>query len=588
MKARHDRTPRLPCVPVRRWAGIVSGFRPQFARHRRGFLLASLSALIVVGTRLALPWSLRALVEPWMAAPTGAPTGLLSMEMSGLALAFLGLVALLGFADYRLRLHYARFAIGFVRDVRADCFRAVLQSGQAVRAGDLVTRLVSDTARIKAGLKGFLVHVATNGLLAAGVTLVVLWMDPAIGLVFVTAVLVTLFVTVLAAARIFLLAAKFRRKETQLADSIQEAAVQPWVEESFGVVNHSSGTHEAAITRAQGRTTWAVHLIIGSAVLGAVWAGGRSHAAGSLGTGDLLVLVMYGLMIIGPVVRLARQGARTGKILACLERLRDLAITDRSGSPAEASPTRRSPDRIVLEGITLGRPSLGLRKRRLGPVSLAVSCREKTAVIGPPGAGKSSLLHVLAAAEKPSKGTVRWDDEVVRPPHAGHAHRVTLVPHAPSWRTCRLGDFLGTEAGDRIRPSAEAVLAAVLPRSAMRALVDDPSRPVGSGHLSSSECLAFAAARVAQHPDTFAILDDPGRGLSRGKAGRLLRALLDGRGDFGACVALHDARHLDQFDRIVELDKGRVVFDGPPAEWLRTRASAQKKSRTPPSSVQPR
>jgi subfamily B ATP-binding cassette protein MsbA len=215
---------------------------------------------------------------------------------------------------------------------------------------------VGDTARIKSGLKGFLVHVAPNGMLFLGVTLILCYLNARLGLIFGLAGVGVGVATLLGARGMYRTSKKYRKKEGQVADEIDEAIRGGAVEPAFASVNQSSGTHEAALTRIQSLTTWSVYVLFGLAVLAATWIGTREIAAGTLEPRDMVLFLMYALIIRGPTVRLARQGSRVGKTLATANRVvkvlyrepaADAAVAVADGEAA-CAPSAPSPPKEEL------------------------------------------------------------------------------------------------------------------------------------------------------------------------------------------------------------------------------------------------
>lgn len=318
--------------------------------HRAPFVRGALCALVVVGLRLALPWPLRGVHDIFFDRDFQADgyAWLPSWIDPVLALggAFFLLVSILGVFDLFERLYFARFAIGTVRDLRARAFRALVEASSeqvSLRKGDLVSRLIGDTARVKTGIQGFLVHVATNGVLLLGVIAILIRMDVYLGLVFAMAAAVTLAVTAWGAARMFHATIEYRTKEGELADQIEKSIRKGSGRSRFKTVNKSSGHHEASQTRTQGIVTSTVHAIFGIAVLVAIWLGTRVVGAGRMELGDIVVFLMYVVMLRSPIVILARQGSRTGKILGASYRLAQIvdlgtvvqaSADDRPGSEA--------------------------------------------------------------------------------------------------------------------------------------------------------------------------------------------------------------------------------------------------------------
>ena len=153
----------------------------------------------------------------------------------------------LGFVDQWERLYFARFAIGVVRDLRQAATHSALIAGQSKGSGDLVARIIGDTARMKAGLKGFLVHVATNGLLYVGATAILLTVNFYFGLLLVVAGLAIAAITAFGAAVVFNLSFEHRSREGKMANSLErKLAGQPGMMRSFKKHNNRSSNLEAA------------------------------------------------------------------------------------------------------------------------------------------------------------------------------------------------------------------------------------------------------------------------------------------------------------------------------------------------------
>ena len=342
--------------PARGWIAIrgLASFMP---RHRGWFAKGAFAAVVVVAARLALPWPLRAVADRWLdvGANSGGASGsggLIEFVPVGLdpvlvmGGAFLLIILALGLFDLIERFCFAQFSIGTVRDLRAKAFHAAIgirndeaetalaqldqldkedgedeENVSFASSGDMVARLIGDTARVKNGLQGFLVHVATNGLVFLGVTIILFTMDIYLGAIFAIAGLATVAVAVWLANRMFHGALLHRTKEGKLAEQIRKALKPNREIRDFAKINKSSGRYEASQTRTQGMATFGAHGIFGVTVLAALWVGVNGIEAGRTSPGDIVLFMMYALLMRAPVVQLARQGARTGKILGAAYRV---------------------------------------------------------------------------------------------------------------------------------------------------------------------------------------------------------------------------------------------------------------------------
>lgn len=306
---------------LRKSLSVIGALAPYGRRHWRWFALGSLAAIAVVAGRLALPWPLRAVAD--LSRAGGESNWVLSLvpgtfdpvlAMGGI---FFALIFALGLSDLLERLYFARFSIATLRDLRTDAIAWAVgtrSDERTSKAGDMVSCLVGDTSRVKSGMQGFFVHVATNGLVFLGMTLILFTMDSMLGVIFAVAGIATALVTAWAAARIFKNTLSHRTKEGELADRIQNALQNDSDDAELFDISETSSGDEAKQTKFQGIATWTTHGIYGAAVLAALWAGARAVEAGQIALGDLVVFMMYALMMRGPIVRLARQGSKTGKI----------------------------------------------------------------------------------------------------------------------------------------------------------------------------------------------------------------------------------------------------------------------------------
>jgi len=312
---------------------VLRGLARHARAHRPWFVKGSLAALAVVAGRLSLPLPLKAVTDLWAGDGSAALWSIAPAVDPAVAMgvAFLALMLLLGGCDHLERFFFARFAALTANGLRASVVSATLRE-QASRpaTGDLLSRLVGDAGRLKSGVESFLVQVATNGAVFVGMTVVLFIMEPSLGLIFVIAGLLIGAITLAAARRIFRVSLEHRANEAEFANRVRAAV--DGAGRNAEPIGRSEGGHEGQQMRAQGAATWAAHAIFGLAVVAALWAGSAAVAGGRLGVGDMVLFMMYALTMRGPSVRLARQGAKTGRIFAAGYRL--IQLTD---------PTERTP-----------------------------------------------------------------------------------------------------------------------------------------------------------------------------------------------------------------------------------------------------
>lgn len=563
------------------WLQVCRVFMPYAGQHWKWFLRGSIAALFVVGIRLVLPWPIHTLIKHFplhlnaqVITQAGDSIALIPSTFDHAILTgglFFLLLLGLGLADLLERLYFARFAIGTVRDIRAEVFQTAIRTNlpdRAMGSGELVARLIGDTARIKAGLKGFLVHGMTNGITFAAMSIVLLWLNLTLGLIFASAGVVVAALTVFGAARMFRKAVKFRKKEGKLAHSIQQAWTENPSEAVFAKVNRSSGKHEASLTRIQGLTTWCIHAVFGASILALLWTGTRAVAAGRLDAGSLLVFMVYALIMCGPIIRLSRQGVRSGKILACGARLKQLLDEVQKSEKAHRHLMASLKHRLKLVGLKVKSTKQQGCRRRLGPIDLEIHAGQRIAILGTHGSGKTTFIEVIAGLLKPKSGQLLWDEiNLEGTPAQARSQQIFYLSQVPSWRRRSVRQFLNLP-DDGVGETTLNLLRVYKLQAIIDRLPNGLDTEVSSLDLSLGERKLLGLARTLFTEASFYLLDDPVVGMTRDKAQEVLGTIFETRKGRTVLVAFRKPIALERFDRVIYLQKGRVVFDGPPRDWL--------------------
>lgn len=353
------------------WRRIRYAYRklgPYARPHRKWLALGSMGALLVVAARLAFPWPLRGAMELVLA--DGQPNaGVLNFvppygnPVWWLAGGFVMLGVTLGFAEYVQRVSFAKFAVGAVHDARAAKMKQLIKKAHRLPdsdgAGDVIARVIGDSARLKAGIKGVLVHASQNGIFVLGVGVVLVLIDPLLGSVFITGAVLALLVAFIGTSRVSRVARRYRRKEGEIAEVVHQALTSDRKKAkgrrkealkaralNFKHDNKSSGNKDVRVTRLQAQTTWAVHGVMSLLAVAVMVIGVQGVQTGRLSAGDLFTVVAYIIQVHNRTVRLGRQTARLGKVLASAERL---AAVKAPPKP-KPRPELRSPGPVTAPG----------------------------------------------------------------------------------------------------------------------------------------------------------------------------------------------------------------------------------------------
>jgi ATP-binding cassette, subfamily B, bacterial len=609
-----DPTIPLPLPPVP--ASSRSAAAPaRGTRSLRGFLrpyrgsLSLASGLILVETvlDLARPWPLKLAVDNAIGGrPLGGPLAVLDgLGPAGLAAvaaaAGVGLVGLGALVGYLVTYLTSATAERVGADLREATFGRLL--GLALpfhdrhRSGDLVTRLTGDVARVEDSMVAWFTVLVPEVLTLAGMVVVVLAVDLALGLAALAVAPPLAAVVALRRRRIRAVQRASRDADAALASEATEVlrnvrAVQAFTREAQAggrFSGRSRGAVRAALAAMDLEARWsplADLLLAGGAGL-VLWLGVTAVAGGRMTLGTLLVVLAYLSSLYGPIRALARLARTLARGAASRERILEVLdspeVVPEGPDPVPAAPPRRG---LALRGVwfayTEGSPVL----RHL---DLEVAAGERVCVVGPSGAGKSTLLSLLLRFYDPDAGAIELDGvDLRRLRLASLRAQLALVPQDPWMLDGTLADNVafgrsrGGSGGstpprmDRGRLEDMQVVESAASicglNDLLRRLPDGWHSQVGEGgvRLSGGQRRRVALARAVVRDASVLLLDEPTSGLDAASERAVLDALDRAAEGRTVLSVSHRLGLAARADRVVVLDGGRVVEHGPPGELLAT------------------
>ena len=204
----------------------------------------------------------------------------------------------------------------------------------------------------------------------------------------------------------------------------------------------------------------------------------------------------------------------------------------------------------------------------LRDVSLEAPAGEVTAIVGPAGSGKTSLLHLLAGLDRPAAGTVTLDGRQLRGLDDVELTRLRrdriglLLPRASVLPTITVRENVALPLLIARRPHEPEAVDALLDRVGL-----GERREEMPGDLTAAERQRAALARALVGRPSVLLADEPAGGLEPEEGAHLLLLLRAVAHEDGIAVVLF-TRDIDDAagvaDRIVELDAGRVVAPAAP------------------------
>jgi ATP-binding cassette subfamily B protein len=354
--------------------------------------------------------------------------------------------------------------------------------------------------------------------------------------------------------------------------------VQAFTQERQEIRRFSERTERSFVTAIRrARVRAALTVLIISAVMGTIifvlWVGARQVHEGVLTGGELASFVLYAALVAGGVGTLAEVWGDVMRAAGATERLLDLLHAESAIRESAAPQRRQQPERAAIrfDHVVFGYPARpGIRA--LDDVCLDIAPGESVALVGPSGAGKTSLFQLLLRYYEVSSGAILLNGQDLRQLGLDELRgSIAIVPQDPV--------IFSANALDNIRYGRAGASDEEAMAAARTALVDEFIDRLPEGYqtflgergtrLSGGQRQRIAIARAILKGAPLLLLDEATSALdaeSEILVQRGLNAAMVGR---TTLIIAHRLATVRQVDRIVVMERGRIVETGTPAD-LRT------------------
>jgi ATP-binding cassette subfamily B protein len=558
--------------PRSRRVGALRGLWPFVRPYRVLGGLALVALVVTAAVSLVLPLAVRRVVDGF---ETESSALLDSYFVAALGIA--GLLALgTGFRYYLV----TRLGERVVADIRRAIFDRMVGMSPAfyerLLTGEVLSRITTDTTLILSVL-GSSVSVALRNvlLLAGGLVMLMVTSPKLTGLVLliVPAVIVPI---VLLGRR---LRALSRENQDWIAQSSGRAsevllaaqAVQAYTHEGparadFGAVTEKSyASAEKRIGTRAVMTVIVIALVFGG-IVGVLWMGAQDVRAGAMTVGELVQFVIYAVIVAGGVGALSEVWGEVQRAAGATERIVELlTAVDTVADPAAPVPLPRpAQGAVAFEGVTFRYPARP-ETSALDGITLRVNPGETVALVGPSGAGKTTILQLLLRHYDPDQGRVTLDGIDLRAmDRTDFRQAIALVPQDPVIfaDTARANIRFGRP--DATDAQVEAAARAAAAHEFLAALPQGYDTQVGERGvmLSGGQKQRIAIARAILRDAPVLLLDEATSALdaeSERAVQTAVERLAKGR---TTIIVAHRLATVKRADRIVVFDRGRIVAQG--------------------------
>lgn len=563
--------PMIEERPASKEMGALRGLLPFLRPYRRLLGLALLALILTAAVSLVLPLAVRRVVDNFNEGAAILDT------YFGAALIVAGLFAIGSALRYYL---VTRLGERVVADIRRALFDRVLSLSPAfyerIMTGEVLSRITTDTTLILSVIGSSVSIALRNALiLMGGLILLMLTSAKLTGLVLLIVPAIVVPIVILG-RRLRVLS---RENQDWIANSSGSASealssvqtVQAFTHEkitqaAFADVTEKSFTSARERIKTRAMMTAIVIFLVFAGIVGVLWMGARDVRGGVMTPGELIQFVIYAVMVAGAVGALSEIWGELQRAAGATERLVELLNASDPVNDPQTPKTLPRPVRgeISFDAVTFRYPARP-DTSALDAVSLTVAPGETVALVGPSGAGKTTIFQLLMRFYDPQQGAVRLDGVDLRDlSRVDFRAEIALVPQDPV--------IFATSARENIRfgrPGAtdmevEAAATAAAAHDFISALPQGYDSYLGERGvmLSGGQKQRIAIARAILRDAPVLLLDEATSALDA-ESERLVQAAFE-RLSLGrtTLVVAHRLATVKRADKIVVFDQGRIVAIG--------------------------
>ena len=557
----------------------LTGLVPFLKPYRMALGFAALFLLLAAGTTLAFPWVLRQLIDQ------GLSTGASAEQLSGNFLQLFGGAAALAVFSSGRYFTVSWLGERITGDLRNAVYGHVLKQSPAffetTQSGEVLSRLTNDTTLVQTVVGSSFSMGLRNLVMGAGALLMLVWTNPVLMLQVVAVLVAVIFPSVYLGRRVRRLS---RASQDRVADSSAIASevlnaitvVQSYTAEGRETRRFIDSTARAlgtALGRIRARAVLVGFIIMASSavLLWGLYMGTLAVRAGTSTAGQLGETVFYVILLASAFAVLGEVYGDMLRAAGATERLMELLHTESNlkiTAQPQKAPWPQGGSSLQLESLSFHYPSRP-DTWALNQLSGRIQPGQTVAVVGPSGAGKTTVFDLLMRFHDPQSGRIVLDGVPIDQMNLHDLReRMAIVPQEPVIFSGTVIENIRYGRPDASLEEVHAAAEAAYAQEFIRELPEGFDTYLGDRgvRLSGGQRQRIAIARAILKNPPLLLLDEATSALDA-QSEKMVQAALDkamvGR---TTLVIAHRLATVQRADVIWVLERGRLMEQGTHAE----------------------
>ena len=561
---------------IRQLARIAGFLRP----YRRQIVYASIALVVASASILALGQGLKKVIDHGLSASN---TALLDHALIGM----LAIITVMAAATFTRFYFVSWIGERVTADIRRAVFGHLLELSpgffEITRTGEVISRLTSDTTVLESAIGSSISMALRNFLNMLGALVMLFVTSPKLTALVLLGVPLVVVPIILFGKKVRKLSRASQDRVADVGAYIDEALHEIRTVQAYGHETHDrrlfgervEQVFATSVRRIRQRASLmaAVILLVFGAIGFILWVCGHDVVAGNLSGGQLSAFIFYAVMLAVGVGTVSEVIGDLQRAAGATERLMELLATEPEITvPANPQPLPEPPlGTIALENVSFYYPSR-LDTPALENLTLQIPSGQKLALVGPSGAGKTTLFQLLLRYYDPQGGVIRIDDidlkladpKVVR-------SRIALVPQDPVIFAASVAENVRYGRIDATDEEVRAACEAACATEFIDQLPDGLNSFLGERgvRLSGGQRQRIAIARAILADRPILLLDEATSALDAASERLVQLALERLMHNRTTLIIAHRFATVQGVDRIAVMDHGHIVGIGTHAELMR-------------------